>query len=99
MEEKFAHVEQRHEVVLTNREVVSVSGVVHVASFDSQEVVLDTDMGALTLRGEDFHIKQLNLDEGNLSIEGLLKSLEYQESGRTRGGRGKGKGFLEKLLR
>ncbi|MCR4403090.1 MAG: sporulation protein YabP [Firmicutes bacterium] len=84
----------QHKVVVTERETITVDGVSNVESFDDQEVVLETTAGMLMLRGREFHIKQLNLDEGNLTIEGFLAGLEYaEEVGK------KARSFLGRLLK
>ena len=97
MEEKeFAGVEG-HVVTITNREQVAVDGVIHVDNFDDQEIVVDTDLGTLTLKGEDLHIKQLNLDDGYLEIEGMVNSIAY--SLRVKGRGAKARGLIERILR
>lgn len=85
-----------HQVVISNRDSTTISGVLNVDSFDDDVIVLDTDLGTLTLRGQDLHIKQLDLDEGSFSVEGLVVSLEYS-SGASR--REQGRSFLERLLK
>lgn len=86
-----------HEVVITRRERVIIRGVVNVESFDDQQVVLETEMGVLTLKGEKLHIRQLDLDAGSFAVEGLVSGLQYTAaSGRDRE---RGRGFLERLLR
>lgn len=86
-----------HVVTITNREHVSIGGVIHVDSFDDQEIVVDTDLGTLNLKGEDLHIKQLNLDDGYLEVEGVVNSVTY--SLRPKGRGEKAKGLLERILR
>ena len=84
----------QHRLAITEREAVTVDGVNNVESFDDQEVILETTSGMLILHGRDFHIKQLNLDQGNLIIEGYVSGLEYaEEMGK------KAKGFLERLFK
>lgn len=86
-----------HEVAITNREKVLIRGVLHVESFDDKEVVLETPLGTLMLKGENLHIRQLDLDEGNFAVEGLVTGLQYSAAGRD--ARDKGKGLLDRLLR
>ncbi len=84
----------QHRLVITEREAIIVDGVSNVESFDDQEVILETSSGMLMLHGKDFHIKQLNLDQGNLTIEGYITGLEYaEEMGK------KARGFLERLFK
>ncbi|MDP3488374.1 MAG: sporulation protein YabP [Bacillota bacterium] len=86
-----------HRVIITNREQVVVEGVIHVDKFDDEEIVLETDLGMMALRGEDLHIKQLSLESGQLMVEGVVKTVEYLEDG-GRVGKGKGKGFFDRIF-
>jgi sporulation protein YabP len=100
MEDRFASKQQqgRHRLVLDNREKIDISGVIHVDSFDDQEIILETELGLLAMRGEDLHIKHLNLEQGELVIEGYLLELAYSEE---RGflKRDRGKNFFERLFK
>jgi sporulation protein YabP len=98
MEERIPGLSDNHELTLVNREQAQISGVLHLATFDDEQVVLDTELGTLTLKGEDLHIKQLDLDAGRLSVEGLVTSVLYGP-GKGRTGRQKGRGLLDRLLK
>lgn len=88
-----------HSLQIVNREQVTVQGVLAVESFDDEEIILETEMGMLTLRGEELHIKQLDLESGKFAVEGFVNSLVYAAP-RQRGGRAtKGRSFLERLLK
>jgi sporulation protein YabP len=88
-----------HSVQVLNREQTVVQGVTAVEAFDDQEIILETEMGGLTLRGEDLQIRQLDLESGKFAVDGLITAIMYTES-RQRGGRpSKGRGFLERLLK
>jgi sporulation protein YabP len=84
-----------HRIIISERESMAVDGVTNVESFDDQEVVLNTSAGILIVKGRDLHIKQLNLDDGNVAIEGFVDGFEYEEDRETR----KGKGFFGRLLK
>lgn len=64
MEEKY-HPAGFIELVLSDRHTGSVTGVNDVVSFDENEIVLDTDMGLLTVRGKELHVKRLTLEKGS----------------------------------
>jgi len=87
-----------HEVHIVNREKVTVRGVIQVESFDDQEVMMDTEFGALTVRGDDLKIKQLDVDDGSFSVEGLVHGLQYSANVGART-KFKGKGLFERLFR
>lgn len=86
-----------HEVVLTNRERLRIRGVLHVDSFDERQIVLDTDLGTLTIQGEDLQIRQFDLESGDFAVDGTVTSLVY--AARARDTRGRARGLLERLLR
>ena len=87
-----AQVDRPHALNIDQRKRAVVSGVEAVDSFNEQAVVLDTTAGALTFIGEALHVSRLNLEEGQLVIDGHITALEYDE--RARGGRGSGFGRL-----
>ncbi len=84
----------KHEVVLLNRERLTVDGIINVESFDEHEAILETEAGVLEIRGRQLHVKELNVDVGSLIIEGFIQSLEYTaEPGSKR------KGLFGRLLK
>ena len=66
-------------VILENRNKLSISGVRDVLSFDDQIVILETDLGMLTIRGEDLRINKLSIDTTEVKIDGKINSLNYSE--------------------
>ena len=66
-------------LVLENREKLSISGVNDVLSFDDQIVILETQLGLLTIKGENLRINKLNIDSEEVIIEGDITNLAYSE--------------------
>lgn len=77
MEEKMG---LSHKVNLYNREKGTLTGILDVISFDENTIVLDTDMGLLTIRGKDLHVSRLTLEKGEIDIEGRTDSLVYSSN-------------------
>lgn len=90
-------VRKRHQFTLKQRESLSVEGVVNVESFDNEEVLLETEQGMMTIRGDGLHIKELNLDGGNLLLDGFVRSIEYTGDGPRQ--KERAKGLLGRLFR
>jgi len=86
----------RHKITLTNRELLDVNGVINVEKFTDEDILLETDQGMLNIKGENMHMKQLNLDAGMITIEGIVKALTYHEGSAS--GQ-KGKSLLGRLLK
>ena len=68
-----------HSLTLEGRKKAKISGVAAVSCFNDQEIVLDTTEGELALLGEELHIEQLNLEDGELMVTGSISGLEYSE--------------------
>ena len=82
-------------LVLENREKLSISGVNDVLSFDDQIVILETQLGLLTVKGENLRINKLSIDCEEVVIEGEINNLAYSEKDIYR----KGNSFLGKIFK
>jgi len=69
-----------HNLILDNRKKLSLSGVRDVSGFNEETVSISTDLGGLIVKGSSLHISQLNLDSGDVEIEGNINSLQYTQS-------------------
>ncbi len=76
----------RHTITIDNRDRVLITGVSDVGSFNEAEAILTTDSGELAISGEDLHMPKLNLDDGQLVIEGRIFALEYLDQQPQKGG-------------
>ena len=92
MEEKNT-VQKRHSVILEDRKQLSLSGVADVSGFDEETVVLETELGELTVKGSSLHINKFSLETGELNLDGNIYSLVYAENRQTEGG------FFSRLFR
>ena len=67
-------------LVLENREKLSISGVNDVLSFDDQVVIVETELGLLTIKGESLRINKLSIDTSEVIVEGDISSLVYSDN-------------------
>ena len=89
MEEKISS-GRLHRLVLSDRHTGSVTGVNDVVSFD------ENDMGLLTVRGKELHVKRLTLEKGELDLEGQVDSLNYSSNAALKRS---GDSFLNRLFK
>ncbi|MFZ2943926.1 MAG: sporulation protein YabP, partial [Blautia wexlerae] len=54
-----------------------ITGVKDIKSFDEKEILLFTQAGKLVIMGEQLHVKQLDLEKGEVDLEGKVDSLTY----------------------
>jgi len=83
----------QHRLELEGRERLLVTGVEEVERFDEEEIVMNTTAGTLVVGGTQLHIGKLNLEGGELHVDGAIHTLFYEE--RTSGSQG---GLLRRLF-
>lgn len=66
-------------LVLENREKLSISGVLDVLSFDDQVVIVETELGLLNVKGDNLRINKLSIDTSEVVVEGEICNLSYSE--------------------
>ena len=85
-----------HKIMLDKRTHAMISGVREVISFDEKEVVLETELGTLSIRGEDLKVSRLTVEQGEVDIGGRMDSFIYTES---RGKKAQGESFFGRLFK
>ena len=75
-------------IVLENREKLSISGVLDVLSFDDQIIIVETELGLLTIKGEDLRINKLSIDTSETIVNGNIMQIAYSENTIVKKGEG-----------
>lgn len=83
-----------HRVVMEGRQSLRVSGVEDIESFDDDTVVIYTVDGTMTVKGMDFRINKLSVEDGELEIDGDVDSILYSDSRKEEHG-----GFFGRIFR
>ncbi len=81
-------------IIMENREKVCVTGVIDIHSFDDELVLAQTDLGILTIKGDDLKMNKLSLDNNELVVEGKIGAIAYSDINNA-----KSKGFVSKLFK
>ena len=92
MEDKKMIVNQN--IIMENREKISVTGVIDIHSFDDELVLAQTDLGILTIKGDDLKMNKLNLDNNELIVEGQIIAVAYSDTNQA-----KKSGFMNKIFK
>jgi sporulation protein YabP len=69
-----------HQLILDGRSRLIITGVSDVESFDEEGVVCKTAQGVLLVRGTGLKVDKLSLEGGELSVEGKVDSLIYEDT-------------------
>jgi sporulation protein YabP len=78
-----------HKITIWNRNKGTITGVRDVVSFDVAEIILETELGLLSIKGNDLHVKRLTVEKGEVEIDGNVDSFQYtnkKEKGDSSGG-------------
>jgi len=69
-----------HNLIMESRRNLIVSGVMDIDSFDEETVIVFTEQGELTIRGKNLHMNKIDVDTGDLSMEGDIDSVAYSDA-------------------
>lgn len=87
----------KHNITLTDRKELLVTGVKNIESFDSEEFLIETNLGFLHIKGTGLTLDKMDNENNELIIKGQINSLSYVNAN------GKGKeakgNFFKKLLK
>lgn len=81
-------------IIMENREKITVTGVIDIHSFDDELVLAQTELGILTIKGDDLKMNKLNIDNNELMIEGKIMAIAYSDVNQS-----KKSGFMNKLFK
>ena len=74
-----------HGIVLEDRKNMTLTGIKEVSSLNEQKIVLLTEMDQLTITGRSMRLKSFNPKTGDLSLDGTIDSLIYEDKNINRG--------------
>lgn len=87
--------EAKSSLSLENRKKLVISGVIEVLGFDDEVIELNTKLGALTVKGEGLKMDKLDVENGDVIINGSITSMVYSKSAAKKGA----KNLLGKLFK
>lgn len=77
MENKVIKSPQNHIIHMENRQRIDITGVINATEFNEDNIILQTQMGNLNIKGKSLKVNKLNVDTGDMCIEGEILSLTY----------------------
>ncbi len=83
---------ENQNIIIENRNKTNVTGVIDVISFDDETVLLNTNEGKITVKGENLKIESFNNENGDLVCGGKINAIVYMSDVKSGG-------FFSKLTR
>ena len=72
MEEKIKQ-RRSHRLNMEDRKRLEMTGISDVISFDLNKILLETDYGVVTVKGDNLHVNRLSVEKGELDIDGSIR--------------------------
>jgi sporulation protein YabP len=73
-----------HNITITERQSITISGITKIDSFDSEEFLLETSAGPLGIKGRELEIVKLDTYDGTIMIKGVIDGFSYLDAGKTK---------------
>ena len=70
----------QHELKIIDRKEIALTGIKKIASFDSEEFLLESTMGVILIKGTNLEIMRLDTHDGNVKIKGKIISFTYLDN-------------------
>lgn len=90
------NIKHAHKVSMSNRSKLEMTGISDVISFDLTKVLLESDYGVITIKGQNLHVNRLSVEKGELDIDGTVQAIEYSDKDNFSK---KGESWFGKLLK
>lgn len=71
-------IENKGNIDIVDRKNIQVTGISEVINFNEEEINLVTTLGGLNIKGENLKMNKLDVNNGQISIVGIINSLTYK---------------------
>ena len=84
----------KHKLLWEDKNNGLITGVEDVISFESDQILLKTNLGTLSITGKDFQVRYFSVEQHEIALSGDPVCLKYSNQMK-----GKGKNALSRLLK
>ena len=85
-----------HKLSLDNRKQMNLTGIKDVVAFDLNQILLESTLGMIHIKGKDLKVTRLSIEKGELNIGGTIDSIVYSE---VKDYGEKSKSFVKRMFR
>ncbi|WBW97937.1 sporulation protein YabP [Oceanirhabdus sp. W0125-5] len=82
-------------LLLEDRKKLQITGVIEVIRFNEEEILLNTKLGTLLIKGENLKMNKLDVQAGEVYIVGSIDSCVYSNKHKAKSN----EGILAKLFK
>lgn len=68
-----------HKLSMDNRKQMNLTGIKDVVAFDLNQVLLESNLGMVHIKGNDLKVTKLTIEKGEVNISGKIDSIVYSD--------------------
>ena len=91
-----SNISKSHKLSMDNRKRLTLTGIKDVVSFDLTQILLESTLGMIHIKGSDIKVTRLSLEKGDVDIEGTVHSFVYSD---VKDYGEKGKSILKRMFK
>ena len=91
-----SNISKSHKLSMDNRKRLTLTGIKDVVSFDLTQILLESTLGMIYIKGSDIKVTRLSLEKGEVDIEGTVDSIVYSD---VKDYGEKGKSILKRMFK
>jgi sporulation protein YabP len=69
--------DKRSVLLLENRKKLTINGVIEVINFNENQILLNTDVGTMIIKGQQLKMNKLDVQNGDVVITGKVDAFVY----------------------
>lgn len=69
--------DKKSNLILENRRKLTINGVIEVINFNETQILLNTDVGTMIVKGKELKMNKLDVQNGDVVITGKVDSFVY----------------------
>ncbi len=69
--------DKKSNLMLENRNKLNMSGIIEVINFSENQILLNTNVGTMIIKGQDLKMNKLDVQNGDVVITGKVDSFVY----------------------
>jgi sporulation protein YabP len=69
--------DKKSNLLLENRKRLTINGVIEVINFNESQILLNTDLGTMVVKGQELRMNKLDVQNGDVLITGKVDSFVY----------------------
>jgi sporulation protein YabP len=69
--------DKKSNLMLENRNKLNISGIIEVINFNENQILLNTNVGTMIIKGQDLKMNKLDVQNGDVVITGKVDSFVY----------------------